>query len=153
MSYEHDLSVLSRAAASLAARFDGMFGVETVERLLHESYDLLAAIYGGRLAPARVAWTRLAPSTATRSEPGGAPVSLLFVNRTDRVVELSEHRARTEGTTVDEIYGRWEQEIPMRRLGEPREFAAMAAFLASERASYVTGQTIAVDGGWIKSVI
>jgi arsenate reductase len=43
MSYEHDLSVLSRAAASLAARFDGMFGVETVERLLHESYDLLAS--------------------------------------------------------------------------------------------------------------
>lgn len=37
MSYQHDLSVLSRAAASLAARFDGTFGVETVERLLHES--------------------------------------------------------------------------------------------------------------------
>ncbi|MCO8126305.1 arsenate reductase ArsC [Acidimicrobiia bacterium EGI L10123] len=43
MSYDHDLSVLSRKAAGLAARFDGMFGVETVERLLHESYDLLAA--------------------------------------------------------------------------------------------------------------
>ena len=39
------------------------------------------------------------------------------------------------------------------RLGEPREFAALAAFLASERASYITGQSIAVDGGWIRSLL
>ena len=43
MSYQHDLAILSRSAATLAARFDGTFGVETVERLLHESYDLLAS--------------------------------------------------------------------------------------------------------------
>ena len=41
----------------------------------------------------------------------------------------------------------------MKRLGEPHEFAAMAAFLASERASYVTGQSVAVDGGWIRSLL
>jgi len=40
----------------------------------------------------------------------------------------------------------------MRRLGEPREFAALAAFLASDRASYITAQSIAVDGGWIKGL-
>jgi 3-oxoacyl-[acyl-carrier protein] reductase len=40
----------------------------------------------------------------------------------------------------------------MRRLGEPREFAALAAFLVSERASYVTGQSVAVDGGWIRGL-
>ena len=40
--------------------------------------------------------------------------------------------------------------IPMRRFGEPEEFAAAAAFLVSERASYITGQSLAVDGGWIK---
>ena len=39
------------------------------------------------------------------------------------------------------------------RLGEPTEFAALAAFLASERASYITGQSIAVDGGWIRSLL
>jgi 3-oxoacyl-[acyl-carrier protein] reductase len=41
----------------------------------------------------------------------------------------------------------------MARLGEPREFAAVVAFLASERASYVTGTSIQVDGGWIKSLL
>ena len=40
-------------------------------------------------------------------------------------------------------------EIPVGRLGEPREFAAMAAFLVSARASYVTGAAIPVDGGWL----
>ena len=42
------------------------------------------------------------------------------------------------------------ESIPMRRFGEPEEFAAAAAFLVSERASYITGQSLAVDGGWIK---
>ena len=41
----------------------------------------------------------------------------------------------------------------MARVGEPREFEALAAFLASDRASYITGQSIAVDGGWIRSLL
>jgi 3-oxoacyl-[acyl-carrier protein] reductase len=44
-------------------------------------------------------------------------------------------------------------EIPLRRFGKPEEFAAAVAFLASERASYITGVSLAVDGGWIKSII
>ncbi|MDB5196522.1 MAG: 3-oxoacyl-ACP reductase, partial [Flaviaesturariibacter sp.] len=40
--------------------------------------------------------------------------------------------------------------IPMKRFGTAEEFAAAAAFLVSERASYITGQSLAVDGGWIK---
>lgn len=46
--------------------------------------------------------------------------------------------------------GNYDSQIPMGRAGEPRELAALAAFLASERASYITGQSIAVDGGFIK---
>lgn len=42
------------------------------------------------------------------------------------------------------------ESIPMKRFGTPEEFAAAAAFLVSERASYITGQSLAVDGGWIK---
>jgi 3-oxoacyl-[acyl-carrier protein] reductase len=41
----------------------------------------------------------------------------------------------------------------MGRMGEPREFAALAAFLASERASDITGQSMAVDGGWIRALL
>ena len=43
-------------------------------------------------------------------------------------------------------------EVPMGRFGKPEEFAAAVAFLASERAAYITGQSIAVDGGWIKGL-
>jgi len=43
-------------------------------------------------------------------------------------------------------------EVPMGRFGKPEEFAATVAFLASERASYITGQSIAIDGGWIKAL-
>ena len=73
--------------------------------------------------------------------------------RTERVEELADANATKEGTNRATILARFEREIPMQRLGEPREFAALAAFLASERASYITGQSIVVDGGWIRSLM
>lgn len=45
------------------------------------------------------------------------------------------------------------KDIPLRRFGEPEEFAAAVAFLASERAGYITGVSIAIDGGWIKNIL
>lgn len=72
--------------------------------------------------------------------------------RTERVVDLSAQMAAAGGTTAEDVIRRWEAEIPMRRLGEPRELAALAAFLASEQAAYITGQSIAVDGGWIRGL-
>jgi 3-oxoacyl-[acyl-carrier protein] reductase len=71
--------------------------------------------------------------------------------RTERVVQLNEASARREGLEPADIQARLEQEIPIGRLGEPREFAALATFLVSERASYITGGSFAVDGGWIRS--
>jgi 3-oxoacyl-[acyl-carrier protein] reductase len=73
--------------------------------------------------------------------------------RTERVEQLSDAAAKREGITREAARGRWESDIPMRRLGEPAEFGALAAFLASERASYITAQSIAVDGGWIRSLL
>ena len=73
--------------------------------------------------------------------------------RTDRVEQLNASRAAAEGVSIDEIQRRTEAEIPMRRLGEPREFGSMVAFLASERASYVTAQSIVVDGGWVRALL
>lgn len=73
--------------------------------------------------------------------------------RTERVESLARAAAERDGTPIEESLKKWENEIPMRRLGEPREFAALAAFLASERASYITGTSIAVDGGWTRSIL
>lgn len=73
--------------------------------------------------------------------------------RTERLVHLAEAIAERDGKTIDEAYEGWAAEIPMGRLGEPAELGAVAAFLCSEQASYVTGQSIAVDGGWIKGLI
>lgn len=73
--------------------------------------------------------------------------------RTDRVQQLNATRAEQEGVSVDEVERRTEAQIPMRRLGEPREFGAMVAFLASERASYVTAQSVVVDGGWVRGLL
>jgi 3-oxoacyl-[acyl-carrier protein] reductase len=73
--------------------------------------------------------------------------------KTDRLVHLAKSNAERKGSSVEDAYAQWEREIPMKRLGEPREFAALVAFLASERASYITGTSIPVDGGWIRSLI
>src|SRR5712664_4468672 len=72
---------------------------------------------------------------------------------TERLEELAAMMADKQGISSAEFKARWEQEIPMKRLGEPREFAALAAFLVSERASYITGTSIQVDGGWIRSLL
>jgi 3-oxoacyl-[acyl-carrier protein] reductase len=69
--------------------------------------------------------------------------------RTDRVMELAEDRADREGRSVDDVLSGITQEYPMGRMGEPEELAALVAFLASERASYITGTTIQVDGGYV----
>jgi 3-oxoacyl-[acyl-carrier protein] reductase len=73
--------------------------------------------------------------------------------RTERVEELAEMMATKQGISAADFKAKWEREIPMGRLGEPREFAALAAFLVSERASYITGTSIQVDGGWIRSLL
>src|SRR3954468_2544913 len=67
--------------------------------------------------------------------------------RTERIEELAKMMAVKQGITPQEFVARWEKKIPMRRIGDPREFAALAAFLVSERASYITGTSIPVDGG------
>jgi 3-oxoacyl-[acyl-carrier protein] reductase len=71
---------------------------------------------------------------------------------TDRMQHLNELRARNSGLPLEQIEAQVSGEIPLRRLGRPEEFADTVVFLASERASYVTGQTILCDGGLVRGI-
>lgn len=103
----------------------------------------------------RAAVTGFARSLANEVASLGITVNNVMpgYTRTARVEELAERTATLKGTTPDAAYAAWEREIPMGRLGDPAEFGAMVAFLCSAHASYTTGASIPVDGGWIKSLL
>jgi 3-oxoacyl-[acyl-carrier protein] reductase len=103
----------------------------------------------------RAAVTGFARTLANEVAPYGITVNNIMpgYTRTERLEELAQMMAQKDGISPAEFKARWESEIPMKRLGEPREFAALAAFLVSERASYITGTSIPVDGGWIRSLL
>jgi 3-oxoacyl-[acyl-carrier protein] reductase len=69
---------------------------------------------------------------------------------TDRLLELADTIAKREGVTAAEVEDRWARQTPLRRIGQPEEFANLVVFLASEAASYLTGVSIAIDGGYVK---
>jgi 3-oxoacyl-[acyl-carrier protein] reductase len=66
---------------------------------------------------------------------------------TERLKELAGVRALAGGVTPEQIYQNWAAATPVRRLGQPEEIADVILWLASERAGYVTGQTVLADGG------
>jgi 3-oxoacyl-[acyl-carrier protein] reductase len=71
---------------------------------------------------------------------------------TARLESLTAKLAAAESAPVEKIKARWASQAPLRRLGQPEEFANLVVFLASERASYITGTSIAVDGGLVKGL-
>lgn len=70
--------------------------------------------------------------------------------RTDRVKQLLNDRATQQNRPADEIEADLTQAIPMGRMGTPEELAALIAFFASDRASYITGTAVQVDGGLVQ---
>lgn len=71
---------------------------------------------------------------------------------TERIDKLNVADAEARGISVDQVVAESSAEIPVGRYGDPKEFGAVAAFLASPKASYVTGQMIRIDGGATKSI-
>jgi 3-oxoacyl-[acyl-carrier protein] reductase len=71
---------------------------------------------------------------------------------TDRLKELAKTRSASSGKSEQEIFEGWAADAPLQRLGEPSEVAETIVWLASERASYITGQTVLVDGGMYKGL-
>src|SRR5689334_7744723 len=66
---------------------------------------------------------------------------------TDRLKELAGVRALAEGTSPDTIYEQWASAAPLKRLGGPGEIADVIVWLASQKAAFITGQTVLADGG------
>lgn len=102
----------------------------------------------------RVGVLGLSKSLSVELAADGILVNTLGPGRihTDRVDSLDQGRADREGITRDEVREKSEATIPLGRYGEPREFAQVAAFLASPANTYVTGQALLADGGMVKSL-
>jgi 3-oxoacyl-[acyl-carrier protein] reductase len=71
---------------------------------------------------------------------------------TQRISFLDEQKAKREGRTVEDVAAESTASIPVGRYGEPQEYADVVTFLASQRASYLTGSVIRIDGGLIQSI-
>ncbi len=103
----------------------------------------------------RAAVTGFAKTLANEVAPFGITVNNVMpgYTRTERLDQLAADIAERSGGSVEDAFSAWEGQIPLGRVGDPREFGALVAFLASERASYITGTSIAVDGGAIKALL
>jgi len=112
----------------------------------------LAAIgVSNTLRSAIIGWAK---TLATETARDGITVNTLLPGaiKTDRIVQISTAAAERQKISVEDAMQRTAQAIPVGRLGTPAEFGAVAAFLASPLASYVTGSMIRIDGGSLRSV-
>jgi 3-oxoacyl-[acyl-carrier protein] reductase len=98
-----------------------------------------------------VGWSKTLAGEVARD---GITANVIVPGRiaTNRVRFLDEARAKREGRSVEEIVAASERSIPAGRYGNPREYGDAVAFLASERAAYITGSVVRVDGGMIASI-
>jgi 3-oxoacyl-[acyl-carrier protein] reductase len=100
----------------------------------------------GALRAALASWLK---SLSTEVAADGVTVNVLLTGsfKTGRIDKINANAAQSRGIAVAEVERESAARLPTKRYGDPKEFAAVAAFLASPRASYVTGAMIRIDGG------
>lgn len=103
------------------------------------------------LRSALVGWSK---TLAREVAPHGITANIVVPGRilTDRIRELDAARAKREGRPVEDVMRESVASIPVGRYGNPAEYADAVAFLASRRASFITGSVLRVDGGMIASI-
>jgi 3-oxoacyl-[acyl-carrier protein] reductase len=103
----------------------------------------------------RAGLSGLTKTMANQVGPDGITVNAVLMGHilTDRQYHLADRRIKERGITREEYFAQAAKEIPLRRLGEAREIGEVVAFLASERASYLTGVSLQVDGGLIRATM
>jgi 3-oxoacyl-[acyl-carrier protein] reductase len=104
---------------------------------------------------ARTAVVGFAKSLANELAPEGITVNTVCPGPTytDRLRSLASQRAERERIPYEKALEAYVGDIPMGRLGKPEEIAALVVFLASEAGSFITGTTIQVDGGFVRSLM
>ena len=100
---------------------------------------------------ALVGWSKTLAREVARD---GITANIILPGRiaTDRIRFLDETKAKREGRSIEAVMAESTSSIPIGRYGNPEEYADAVAFLASNRASYITGSVIRVDGGLIASI-
>ncbi|MFQ5693385.1 MAG: SDR family oxidoreductase [Nitrospinota bacterium] len=103
---------------------------------------------------ARAGVMALVKSLSNELAPEGILVNNICpgVVYTDRIQFLIESRAKAQNVSVEEAKAAYEEDIPLGRMGRPEELANLIVFLASKAGSYITGSTIAVDGGRVRGL-
>jgi len=154
-----------RAAVDQLLMSTVFFARETLPRMQEKKWGRLITITSSAVKQpvdglllsnsVRAAVAGLARTLANEYAADGITVNNVCpgFTRTARLNGLAATISARTGAKPEEVFAGWEREIPAGRLGTPQEFAAVVAFLASERASYVTGTSIAVDGGLVRSLL
>lgn len=103
----------------------------------------------------RAGLSGLTKTMANQVGPDNITVNAVLMGHilTDRQYQIADLRVRERGISHEQYFAQQAAEVPLRRLGAPREVGAVVAFLASERASYVTGVSLQVDGGLIRGTM
>ncbi len=103
----------------------------------------------------RAGLSGLTKTMANQLGPDNITVNAVLMGHilTDRQYHLADRRVKERGITYEQYFEQAAKEIPLRRLGEPREVGEVVAFLASERASYLTGVSLQIDGGLIRGTM